>query len=318
MSLDKVVEPAPAAKSYSDVREGLRAEALRDALEADGVIEKKVESQTTPVENKPKVEQKVEQSTDPFTKSFTKFTTEKEQFRKQTEAWKPYAEMSKHLTVDALSAAVKAKQAGDPMAILAAFGFSHTDYVRQTAAAAAGKPAPAKDASEKEEPQENSELAQLKAELAELRNERMQEKVQSQRTQVLTAMKDELARQVEKFPLINDMEAQGDVLRFIEQHVQRTGSPPGESFEETVAMAATEVESRLTQAKEKWSKVLTKQKTPVRVQGEAEEPLQAGSEEVVGKTLTNRMSATVAARPVSSDRASRIAEIAQDNSLWEG
>lgn len=296
---DEMKQEATRAESH--------AQRLREVFEAEGIVAKSEPAVAPPAEGTPAA------STDPFARQFSKLTTEKEAMRKERESYKPYEEARKVISPEALQALIKAKTAGDPMGLLAAMGFSYTDVVRSLQGAAGGKVAPKdEEAAPQDEP--NSEVAQLRQELAALRNERDGEKFQGQRKQVFEGVKGELYKAKDKFPLVIGMDAQEEVLKFIEHHVQRTGSPPGDTFEESIAMAAAEVEGHLTKQKEKWSKVLTNTKAVPTVETKATETPASASESTSGKTLNNRMVAPSAM--TTRDKESRIAEVLKDNSLW--
>jgi hypothetical protein len=199
-----------------------------------------------------------------------------EKLMREKAALRPYQEVAKTLPVESLQALAKAKAAGDPMAALKALGFSYADVAEK----AATTPPPSK-AVEAEE--ESPTVAALKAQVAELRQERQAEKSAKLRTEALEKAKEAIKG---KHKMVEGMGAEDKVLAYIEAYWQQTQEMPGENFEESIEIAAAAVEKELEKEAEKWRKVLTPANPVPNVTDGASGKAPAGTG-TPGKTLTN-------------------------------
>jgi len=259
--------------------------------------EKKVEA--APAEPEKKPEPVPEGVPDRIKQSFEKLAVERSAFRKEQEAVKPYTEALKVLNPTQAQALSKALSAKDPLAALTALGYSYADVASRVVDM--GAPAPKKGEAPKEAPAQDPEVAELKKELAEVKAWRAEQQKQQVLTRITDAVKDK--------PLITKLGEQNLVLDYLTDFHARTGRTPGDTFEESVAVAAEAVEQHLAaQAKrfaglapaQEVSKELTPPAPSGSVQGGASAvPAGQGTS---GKTITN---ADVAPRTVSNTPKSR-------------
>lgn len=177
---------------------------------------------------------------------------ERDAFRKESEPLKPYLEALKVLSPTEAQRLAQARASGNPVAALAALGFTHEQY---TQTLLGEKPAVASEKPTSEKAGD-PEVMTLKQELAALKAERESEKIQSSRTQMLGQMKD-LLKNNAKFDLINKTGDIEGVERVLIQYHSAHGSLPGSTLEESVTLAAEMYESQLKKEADRWSKVLT-------------------------------------------------------------
>lgn len=228
---------------------------------------------------------------------------ERDAFRKESEPLKPYLEALKVLSPTEASRLAQARAAGNPVAALAALGFTHAQYNQALAGVKDEAPA------EKPAPSGDPELMTLKQELAALKAERESEKVQSSRTQMLGQMKD-LLKDNAKFDLINKTGDIEGVERVLIQYHSAHGALPGSTLEESVTLAAEMYEASLKKEAERWSKVLTgfQGSAPVAATRAPESPSTGTVPQT--RTLTNaNTSAPAATRTVPKSRAEVLAAI---------
>lgn len=282
--------PAPAAPDYADIAKGMEAppEEAAPAAKAEApVTEKPAEAPKTEA---PKAEE-------PFAKSFEKLAAEKAALRKEMEQAKPFLDALKVLPPTSINALARAIQANDPLAVLAAAGYSYADLANRVVEGTAPK------AAEKPEPKpENSGLPpDVQKEIAELREFRKQyaeRQAQEQRQQITAKVKDVVKG--EKFRHIDALGEHDAILAVIQDYHAKTGEMPGATFEESVLAAAEVVEKRLAEQATRWQKVLTPVSAPTTVPATAKSESPA-RQEISGKTLTNKSaSAPVAAAPSDS------------------
>ncbi len=213
---------------------------------------------------------------------------ERDAFRKEQESAKPYMEAIKALPPERLQAVVKAIQSGDLVGLIAASGGTHAQYNAQLLGA------PEKVAKEeaKVESSGNAEVDAIRQELAELRRERDTEKMQTTRSQVLGQMKTVL-KDNPKFSTINGLGDLEGVERELLEYHRIHGSMPGETFEESIHLAAEVHEARLRKEAEKWRAVLTPAVPSAVVPSRAPESPSTGT--VTTRTLTNANTSAPAA-----------------------
>ena len=289
--------------------------ALNEALKAEGVVKEepkaaapapesaKVEGESPAVPPTPPAE---EPPSDPLKRSFEKLAKEKEALRKEAETVKPYMEMLKAIPPHSLQALARAAQSGDPMALLAAAGFSYADVAKRVVT---GDNVPQAKPEEPKAPAANlppeiqaklAKLDQVEAYVAQQQRNELMQKVQ--------------AAVPEKLKLVKQLGAFDMVERYVSDFYQRTGSLPGETFEQTIAVAAEAVEAHLVQEAQRWSKVLTPGQPPATVASEAprESPHAGPASTPVPKTITNATTAPAAVKPEPRTRAEILKELESD------
>jgi len=291
--------PAPAAPAMS--RSERISAAIKEAVALEPTQTEKApaapEKAEAPKEAAPEAKPKAED------KSFEKLLREKAALR-------PFMEASKGLQVDELKALAQAKAAKDPMAALKALGFKYEDVAEK----AAGLPPEKKP----EAPNENPDLAALKAEVAALKAERQQETTNKLRTEALGKAKEAVKG---KFKHVEALEAEEKVLAYIESYWRQAGELPGDSFEDSIDIAAAAVEKELAKEAERWKKVLTPANPEPTVGAEGARNASAGqgtTGTTSARTLTNS-SATAPARgvPTPKSRDELFKQILADpNSPW--
>ena len=280
------ISPADLAKAFQD--EGIAAPPPASAPPVPAGKPATQEVAKAPTETEP---------------TLLRIARERDAFRKESEPLKPYIEALKVLSPIEATRLAHARSAGNPVAALAALGFTHEQYT-QTLLGEKSTPSE-KAISEKSG---DPELMTLKQELAALRAERESEKVQSSRTQMLGQMKD-ILKDSPKFDLINKTGDVEGVERVLIQYHAAHGSLPGATLEESVTLAAEMYESQLKKEADRWSKVLTGFQGGAPVSGtKAPEPPSTGT--VQTRTLTNaNTSAPAAARTVPKTREEIIAAL---------
>ena len=229
---------------------------------------------------------------------------ERDAFRKESEPLKPYLEALKVLSPTEAQRLAQARAAGNPVAALAALGFTHAQY-NQALAGVKDETPSEKAVSEKTG---DPEVMTLKQELAALKAERESEKIQSSRTQMLGQMKD-LLKDNAKFDLINKTGDIEGVERVLIQYHSAHGALPGSTLEESVTLAAEMYESQLKKEADRWSKVLTgfQGSAPVSATKVPESPSTGAAQT---RTLTNsNTSAPAAVSAAPKTRAELLAAI---------
>lgn len=205
---------------------------------------------------------------------------------------KPYMDALRVLSPVEAQAVARAKQSGDPVAVLNALGFTHQQY---TARVLGTKP--------EEKPADKaapvSELAALKREIEELKRERDGEKMSQTRSQYLNGIQSTLKDDT-KFRLVNDTGDYEAVERVLIQHFNEYGKLPSDDFAENIRLAAEVVEFELKKEEAKWKKRLTSSQTDAQA-GDKKPPVtaqaSAGSEH---RTLTNNNTSAPGAPPAVS------------------
>jgi hypothetical protein len=230
---------------------------------------------------------------------------ERDAFRKESEPLRPYLDALKVLSPTEAQRLAKARSEGNPVAAMAALGFTHAQY-NLALAGLKDEPTSEKPVSEKSG---DPELMTLKQELAALKAERDNERVQSSRTQMLGQMKD-LLKDNPKFDLINKTGDIEGVERVLIQYHSAHGGLPGSTLEESVTLAAEMYESSLKKEAERWSKVLTgfQGSAPVSGTKVSESPSTGTVQQT--RTLTNaNTTAPAAVRTVPKTREEVLAAI---------
>jgi hypothetical protein len=238
-----------------------------------------------------------------------KIAKEKDAVRKAKEEIAPHASMLKRFTPQQLQRLADAAASENPVAALAAMGFTHAQY--NAAVAGLKKEQPAPESAPGAPP---PEVLTLKQELEAIKAERENEKLQASRQQFLSHT-EKLLKDDSKFSHLSALGEWQSVERVILQHIEETGSPPGETLDETIRLAAEVVEHRLKKEAERWQKVLTGFQKPASTPpSKAPESPQTGSE--TPRTLTNaNTSAPAAVRAAPKTRAEILDMIARGEDM---
>ncbi len=276
---------------------------LMKAFQEEGIVEKPPAAEAKPPAEPPKPPEPAKEDLP----ALLRIAKEKDAVRKAREEIAPHASMLKRFTPQQLQRLADAAASENPVAALAALGFTHSQY---NAAVAGLKKT-------EEQPETSApapEVLTLKQELEALKQEREQEKLQASRQQFL-AHTEKLLKDNPKFTHLSTLGEWQSVERVILQHIEETGTPPGETLDETVLLAAEVVEHRLKKEAERWRKVLTGFQTPASTQPpKASESPQTGSE--TPRTLTNaNTSAPAAVRAAPKTRAEILDMIARGEDM---
>lgn len=203
---------------------------------------------------------------------------ERDEFRKEKEAVGPHLSMLKAFSPQEAQRLAQARASGDPVAALAALGFTHSQY---NAKLAGTRVEPAAE----ERPTSDPEVLSVRQELAALKAERENEKMQSSRQQFF-AHTEKLLKDDPKFSHLSALGEWQSVEKVILAHIERHGEPPGATLDETIKLAAEQVEYDLKKEASRWQKVLTGFQKPASTEpSKAPESPRPGSESP--RTLTN-------------------------------
>lgn len=216
--------------------------------------------------------------------------------QKEIDAAKPYVEALKAIPPHTAQAIAKAIQAGDPVSLLAAAGMTHAQYNNRLL----GNLEREEKGPTKEEPP--NEIAALKAEVEALRRDReaerqRQEMEQAQiaRGRTLSQIED-LVKNDPRFPGLRE----ANVFEAVEQEIMEywtdpktKGTLPGNTFEETLQLAAEMAEYNLKHTNKYdflvWQKrkALTPATQPAVVTEKRAPESQPAAGMVANRTLTN-------------------------------
>lgn len=207
--------------------------------------------------------------------------------QKEIEAAKPYVEALKVIPPHTASAIARAIAARDPNGLLMAAGLgapvSGTTEVKPTEAAP------------------ENDISTLKSEIDALRRERDLERAQQTRAQTLGLMKETLKNNP-KFQTINGLNDYEGVENILVKYHTQHGALPGDTFQESVELAAELYEYELRQQAERFRPYLTGSSQPAVIE-EKKPPESVSTGNVTTRTLTNsNTSAPAAARPPPKTR----------------
>lgn len=230
---------------------------LSKLFQEEGIIEKAVEPEEGALEQTKEAPVKAEapkevQKEEPKKEeppALLKIAREREAFRKEVEQIKPFMDAFRGMSLDTVSALVKAANSRDPVAVLSALNISHSEYNKKLLADTESEP---------EKKSGNSELDAMRQEIQALRQERENERTQQARTQVMGKMREVVKE--DKYPFIAARQAYDNIENLLIDFHKKNGVLPGESFEESVQLAAEEVERHLRKEAESYEAVLTKVK----------------------------------------------------------
>lgn len=292
---DQIISPKPVPPPPS--RDAAVAAAIKDSLAAEA-------GGTPPADPAPvgKVAETPSAGQPPApapVDGFTKLAAEKARLRLEAERRKPYEEILKAFSPEQLSAAARARAAGDKAGIMKALGLDEA-------------PPASKEEPKPGQREADPEIAALKAQVAELRQVRQHEETRRMRGEVTAKISEVLKG---KFPLVEGLGETERVLDRLQAVHAKNGALPFDTFEENVSAAAKEVEAELDAQKSRWSKVLTPAPASATVpEGTRESPSGQVSS---GKTLTNSTSAPRAAVTEANSRDAQLKALVNDpNVPW--
>lgn len=208
-----------------------------------------------------------------------KLAKKQAELRKEKEAVAPHLEMLKVFSPQEAQRLAQARASGDPVAALTALGFTHQQYTQKLVGLKAPEAAPEQDA-----PPAAPEIEALKQEVQALRAERENERVQASRREALGKM-ESILKDNPKFHTINSLKDYEGIEKVLLSYWSEFQKMPGDTFEESVALAAEVHEAQLKKEAEKWSRALTVPQTSVPVPSKAPDAPRTGSEQP--RTLTN-------------------------------
>ena len=266
MSDEKPAAPAAPA-AFVPLSQVSPAELMK-AFVDDGVIEAPAAVAAPPAAVAPSVDD---------TPALVKIAQRSAALRKQKEEAGPHLDMLKVFSPQEAQRLAAARASGDPVAALAALGFTHSQYVNKLTNTKA-EPEP------EEKPAGNPEMVTLRQELAALKAERDGEKFQVSRQEVFGKMK-EVTKDNPKFASINSLNDHAGIERVLLAYWAEHGALPADTFEESVILAAEVHEADLRKQAERYRPLLTTAPPSVQVALKAPESPRTGSESP--RTLTN-------------------------------
>ncbi len=222
-----------------------KAPAITEEKEITEETEGEPEEEKAPDEEKPAAEEKKEGLPDPLKNSFERLAREKAEMRKQTESLKAReAKVAKFEMVE------KAVANNDAIGALAILGIKYSTLAKQKINGAA---------EEEEEPDDigakSFDGAALMEEVRALREESRERKIASQNADLQASVKNVVKASAERFPNIAaDPDLARDVVDYMINFVKQTGSPPGETLDESIQLAAEAVEAREEKQAQKYLK----------------------------------------------------------------
>lgn len=286
------------------------AAAIKDALAQDSA--QKGGSEPAPAAAPVKAEAPAEKKS-VEDRSFERLTKEAAALRQKGEKYKSYETLETKLPPGSLDALAKAKLANDPEAALVALGWTYADVAERQLEKK--PPAPEGKEPEKGKAEIPPEVAEALAEVKELKAEREMAKAKAVEAEARGKIKDFVK---DKFPLISGLERENLVADYLIDFYRKTGGQsPGETWEESMELAAIAVEKNLSAEKAKWEKILGQKvdsggKSPT-LDGEAQDASAgAGSP---GKTLTNELSSG-GQKPTPKTRAEILKSLENDPRAW--
>lgn len=212
----------------------------------------------------------------PVPKNLAALAREKAELRKQkTELEQAQRETAKLMT---------AMRAKDPLALLAAAGFSYQQLVEQVIEG--------KVSSDGSEPEKAGGEKEWASRVEALEKQIQQERAGRARAEATATVRKLAAEGGDKFALVREQNAEGKVLAYLEDYYNKTGEMPAESLDESLAIAMEAVETDLNSELERW---LTTSKAKAKMgsvaqpaQGTAGKAEGSGPPSKVVSTLTNK------------------------------
>lgn len=244
-----------------------------------------------PDEEEPKKEEK--KLPDPLKNSFERLAREKKELRAREDRVKASeGRLGKLDTIEKLAAS------GDAIGVVAALGLKYSTLVQQKIERGEADEDPEADA-----PASN-DIAALREEIRELREESRQRKVQEGNNVLGGAVRDFVKDAADKFPNIaSDPDLHKAVVEEMIRFTKETGAPPGETLTESIQMAAEAVEEREEKALQ--ARLKKRGLTTARAAGDAppagtKSAVEPTASEVVKKSKTLTTSHATAPRGVGS------------------
>lgn len=294
----KPVVPTPVSKPNA-ARE-TREERMKAAIAGVTEMEKQ-EKAAPPAPGQPPAEApKTEPPKTAEDRSFEKLAQEKAAVRKLGEKYKALEALERTLPPGALEAVAKAKAAGDPEAILTALGYSYADLAAKKVAAAPAEKKPEAD---------EGPVAELRAEIAALKEDREREKAERIRADARGRIKGLIQG---KFKHIEALGRESAIEDYLANYYRENGEPPGVTFEDSVELAARAVEKRLEGEAGVWKKLLTPDAVSSSVTSEAPAPAPGAP----SKTLTNAGSTAPSGATKATSRDELFAQLLADQNVW--
>jgi hypothetical protein len=238
-------------------------------------------------------------------KAFERLAKESAALRHEKERFKSLEGLSAKLPPGSLEALAKAKLSNDPEAALVALGWSYADIAERKLETPAGDEPGAKPA-----PKGDPTVSRLEQEVAELRKESAARRDQAAHTEALGKIGEFVKG---KFALVEQLGESKKVADYLVDFWRKTGRAPGDTWEESMELAALAVEKDLEAEKARWEKILDKSAKSTTVDGEAPANASAGAG-APGKTLTNSMSS--GAKPTTTSRAEILNGLMNDPRAW--
>jgi hypothetical protein len=303
--------PASPAANPAPVATGpVNLDALAAELSAQGLAKAPEAPVTTP-EATAKPPEPV--ADEPFKKGFDKLLQQQSALRQEKEQAKHGFELAKTFSPSQAQALAQAAQSRDPMALLAAAGFSYTDVVQKMTGVQKAPEVKQPDARPSNIPAEvQAQLDELKQFKQEMTQQRAQFQARQTENAVLSKIKEVVKG--EAFSHIEGLEDHAGVMGVLNEIFNKTGGFPSDDAVENIKIAAEEYERRLRENAARYAKLqkpLTTSVAPASTVPEATR--ESGSTATVesGKTLTNRFAAPSASpQPFNSEAV--LAELAAD------
>lgn len=230
---------------------------------------------------------------DPLKNSFEKLAREKKDLRVREERLKvAEGRLGKLDTIEKLAAA------GDAIGVVAALGLKYSTLVQQKI-----EKGDADEEPEAPAPVSN-DVAELRQQIEELREEARQRKVKEGNNVLGGAVRDFVKGAADRFPNIAaDEDLHAAVVEEMIRFTKETGAPPGETLQESIQMAAEAVEEREEKALQR--RLKKRGLTTSRASGDAspagtKSAVEPTASEVVKKSKTLTTSHATAPRGVGS------------------
>lgn len=174
----------------------------------------------------------------------TKLARKSAELRQQQQKVQPVIGALEGLPPGTAQALAKAIASKDPVSVLSALGFTHKEY--ESAAIERPEAPPPPDPVQ-------AEIRALKEQIAAMQ----QDRAEAYREKAQARMKAAIEAKASEFKYLTQVGELAQVENVILDFHQRYGRLPGDTFEESVLLAAEEVESRLAKEAQRWGKVLT-------------------------------------------------------------
>lgn len=297
--------PAVAAPpAVETTREQRFQEAFEAALKEEGVVAPTPEpAKAAPPPVPPEVKPEAPKTEE--VPALVKIARQQAELRKEREQVEPYMKALSVIPADRVRVLTAALERRDPIAAMEAIGFTRAEYNNKLL------DMPPEDLGKTPQPPPTKSADPEMEELRAFKRTYEAEQVKKQNEQ-LTEGVARVVKANPKFKLISAHDAFSEVLGILGQFAQENKRMPGDTFEESVAIAAEFVEKRYEAQAERWKKVLTPETQPTTVpEKKAPEKPSPGPE--TPRTLTNsNTSAPAAVRPAPTSREEIIAALLRD------